>query len=201
MTLARLEVQVLLTRQQVQHIIVADEIPRVPPARQPQQRPLVTDAARMIREMTDRDALAEIRQLRYVLPDVVVDRELAVCGEQQDRRGRELLRDGCDVKHAGWRQFDVVIEIRHPVRVAVDDAGALIETDGTARRAGLAELSKDLVDPGPDRAIVRAIRHLPANTHKSEQDDHSACESASKNHRAVIFDRRCPVVDCHFRCP
>jgi hypothetical protein len=91
MLLARREVEVLLARQQREHVVIGDEVARVAPAGKSEQRPLVADAAGVMDQMADCDALAEVRQFRHVLPDVVVQRQLAVLGEQQDGHGGELL--------------------------------------------------------------------------------------------------------------
>ena len=75
----------------------------------------------------NRDALAEVRQLRNELPHFIVERELAVFGKEQNRRSCDLFRHRCDVKDRVRRELDVMIEVGHAVGAAVHDASALVD--------------------------------------------------------------------------
>jgi hypothetical protein len=137
------EVQVLLSREQLQHVVIGDQVAGITPAREAQQVPLVADSARVVRQVPDGDLLSEVRQLRHVLPDVVVQRQLAVLSEQQDRRAGELLRDRSHVKDGGRGQPDVMIQIGHAVRPAKGNGVPFVHRDSASRRAGFRVVGED----------------------------------------------------------
>ena len=132
--------------QQREHVLVCNEVARVAPAGKAEQRPLVADTAGVIDQMSDRDCLPEVRQFRHVLPDLVVQCQLAVLREQQDRSGRELFRHRRDVEDGGRREAHVVVEIRHAVGAAQHGPAVLIDSHGAAWRAGDGKFLEDLID-------------------------------------------------------
>jgi len=104
-------------------------------AAQHQERHVVAQAAGVMQQMADRRrGLAERRQLGDVLPHVVVEAQLAVGGEQQDRRRGELLRRGADVEHRLRCNRHAALQIGHAVAFGVDDLAVLDHRGGTAGR-------------------------------------------------------------------
>ena len=73
-------------------------------------------------QVADGDRRAVIRHLGDVLPNVIVEREPALEGEERDARGGELLRVGADVVHHRGGVRNVVVQVRHPVPVLIDEA-------------------------------------------------------------------------------
>jgi len=61
------------------------------PAGQQQKIPLIAQAAGMMKQLAERDRAAEIRKFRDVLPDGIVERDLAVLRQHQDCSRGELL--------------------------------------------------------------------------------------------------------------
>ena len=83
-------------------------------------------ARHVVHEVEQRD-IVRARQLRVVLPDLVIDRQLAVLREEQRRGGRELFRDRSDA------------EPRLVVHGGVHIDGATPEASGQKRPAVLYE--------------------------------------------------------------
>jgi hypothetical protein len=146
--LAGAEVQLLLARHDLEHVVVGDEVQRVAPSGQPQQVQLVAEAARVVDEMPQGDGNAEVGQLREVLTDVVVQGQLPVLREQEDRGGRELLRYRGHVERRRGRDAHVVVEVGQAVAPLVDDPPLPDHGQGAARRVGLVDLREELVDGG-----------------------------------------------------
>ena len=69
-------------------VVVGDEVLRVAPAGQAEQRPLVAQAAGVVHHLTQGDALAEVGQFGNVFVDIVVERELALLLQQEDEKRR-----------------------------------------------------------------------------------------------------------------
>ena len=89
---AGIEVERRLARRDAEDVGRRHHVRFPAPARHRQQVPLIAQAARVVRQVPERDGLAEVRHLRDVLPHVVVERQPAVRLEQRDGRRRELLR-------------------------------------------------------------------------------------------------------------
>ena len=102
----------------------------------------------MVDQVADGDGRAEVREFRHVLADVVVQRHLAVTGEEMDGRRRELLGYRRDVEHRRGGEDDVVVEVRHAVCAGVDEAAVAHQSKGATRRRGLVHPFEDLVDLG-----------------------------------------------------
>ena len=136
---ARREMHGRLPREQVEHVPLGDDVPFPAPPRHLQQAPLIANPARVVREMTERDGLAEIGKLRHVAPDVVVPRDATVGDEQPHRQGRELLGHGCDVEDRRGRDRDVVLQVG--IAVALREQNVAAPHDGHGAAGGAA--------PGP----------------------------------------------------
>jgi hypothetical protein len=147
---------------------------------------VVAQTPDVMEQVPDRHALSEIGELRQELADVVVERELAVPREEEDREGGELLADRPDVEDRLGGVGDAKLQVRHAVAARIDDAAVLIDAEGAAgrvapvvfgeegvdfrfrvggRRLGREEGSdEDRGDPENDRKPSRAKSHrfLPA---------------------------------------
>jgi hypothetical protein len=85
------EVKLGLLKQQAGDIIVCDHVVK-PPSGKGKKFPLVPYATCMMKQLADRDHLAEI-VYRKVFAHVVVQRQFSILDEQVDREGRKLLGD------------------------------------------------------------------------------------------------------------
>ena len=142
---AGLEVQRLLAHDHGHDVVVGDEVLRIAPAGQPEQRPLIAKSAGVVQQVTEGDALAEIGQFGNVFVDIVVEGELPLLRKQKDGGGRELLGHGGDVEDGRRGDGDVIVQVGHAVAVLVDDLTILVDAQGAARRIRLVPLREDLV--------------------------------------------------------
>ena len=86
------EVELLLPGQQIDDSLIVVKVSQVHP-RQVHEAQVVTQSARVMNEMPDGHRRAVVRELRNVLPDVVLDRELSVSLQERDAKRDELLGD------------------------------------------------------------------------------------------------------------
>jgi hypothetical protein len=95
------------------------------------------DAAAVVQQLADRDLLALQRELRHVAREIVVERQLLLFDEAQDRRGGELLGDRTDAeqRRAGRRHH--VFGLGEAVALRHHDGRALRDADREADRVGL----------------------------------------------------------------
>src|SRR5262249_40417386 len=98
MLVARLEVEVLLTGDDGHDVVIGDEILRVAPAGEAEKSPLVAEAAGVVYQVADSDALAEIGKLWNVFADIVIEVQLALLSQQEDGGSGKLLGHGSDVE-------------------------------------------------------------------------------------------------------
>ena len=128
-------------------------------------------------EVIDRDRLPEIRHVRQMLVDVVVERELSLLNEHRHGQARELFGHRGDIKQRLRRDRDAMLKIRAAVTVLIDDRAVLDDHDGRAWRIGPIPLGKELVNlrgvPGteiargrqqmnPQRAHRQATGNIPS---------------------------------------
>src|SRR5437660_773040 len=88
----------------------------------------------MREQMADSDVIVTIAPFRDVLLYLIVQRQLAALGCQQNTHRGKRLRDGCDCKNSLRRVGNVELEVRHPVTALVDDGPVAADADGTAWR-------------------------------------------------------------------
>ena len=162
MLVARHEVQRLLAGEDAQHGLVVEGV-LVAPAGEDHQRVDVAQAARVVDEMPYRDRPAVVRQLRHVLPHVVIRAELPLPDGEGRGHGGELLRHRARVEDRVGRDRRVVLEVGHPVAAGVHGAAVLVDAERAAGRVGPVPLREDRVDlrrpgrapaarrPGPGR--------------------------------------------------
>ncbi len=97
----------------------------------------VAESARVVQHVPDGQRSAVIWQLRDVLARLIVERELPVAREQQDRGRRELLRHGPGFEDRVRLDRNVVLEVRHPVRLLEHAPAVLADAHGApGRRRG-----------------------------------------------------------------
>ena len=75
----------------------------------------------MVDQLPDGDRGPKIRELGYVLVNLVVQGQLAVLRKQDDGSVRELLRDRGDVEDGVRPDRHVVIQVGHAVAALVYD--------------------------------------------------------------------------------
>src|SRR4051812_47840296 len=97
-----------------------------------EQAPLVAQAAGVREQVADGDALAEVGYLGEVFPDVVVERQLAVLRQQDERRRGELFGDRTALEHRLLGDRRAILEVGHAIAVRVERLAILGETDRAA---------------------------------------------------------------------
>ena len=112
---AGLEVQRPLAHEHGHDVVIGDEILRIAPARQPQQRPLIANAAGVVEQVAEGDALTEVGQLGNVFVHVVVEGKFSLLRKQEDRSGGELFGHGGHVEDGGGGDGNVVVQIGHSI--------------------------------------------------------------------------------------
>ncbi len=89
-------------------------------ARQFHQCQIVPEPTGVIQQLHNSDFSPIIRQFRDVLAYVVIYGKLALLFEQQDARGRELLRGRANVKHRLRRDRYIFFDVRQSIALRVD---------------------------------------------------------------------------------
>ena len=95
---AGLELQVRYCRERLQGLILGGAVAELKPLR-PEQPFVLGDAAGLVDQLGDGDSGGPLRKFRQVLGQRVVESQLSLVGEQQDRGGSELLGYRADVEH------------------------------------------------------------------------------------------------------
>jgi len=142
------EVEGFLSVDDGEDVVVGDEVLGVAPAGVAEQSPLIAEAASVVHHLAEGDGDAEVLELGNVFVDVVVEGELALCLQEQDGEGGELLGHGGDVEDGLGSDGDVVIEVGHAVAVGVDDLAVFVDAEGAAGGVGAVPLGEELVDLG-----------------------------------------------------
>ena len=130
--LSRREVERALPDHQVDDVAFGDHI-AVTPAREREQMRLLSQTTGVGQEMTDGDRRPEIRKLRHVAADVIVERELALVLEEQDRHRCELLGDRPDVEDRGGGDQRPVLQTGQSVTAPVEGDAILRDQDRATR--------------------------------------------------------------------
>jgi hypothetical protein len=149
------------------------------PTRNRGDAPPIAQAAGVIQHVTDGQRRTVVWQLRQVLANGIVERQLAVAREQQHRGGGELLRHRAGLENRRRCISHAVLEVGHPVR-ALEGIGSLHADAHRASRRRVVPSRHDRVDasvghhrlPCPDRC-------RPANR---ERDDNSESEQCTGAH-------------------
>jgi hypothetical protein len=89
-------------------------------------------------QVANRDRCAVGRNLWNVFPDVIVDRQLPVAGEEQHGDGRELLGHRRHMKDRRRPNWCARLQVRHPITVFVDDGTVPTHAERAAWPFGVA---------------------------------------------------------------
>ena len=146
-------VKVLVAGRKVQRLLAGDDAQDglvvegvlVSPAGEYHQRVDVAQAARVMEELPDRDGPAVYRQLRHVLPYIVVRPEFPLRDGEGGRHGGELLGNRACVEDRVRRDGRVVLEVGDTVPARVGDPAVLVDANRAAGRIGPVPLREDLV--------------------------------------------------------
>ena len=152
---ARLEVERLLMLNEIEDGVQCVDLRSWPHPLEAEQPPLVTEAAGVSEQVPNGDRLPEPGHFRQVLPDIVVEGELAVLRQQHDCRGRELLGHGPAFEYRLRRIGHVVLEIREPIRARKDGLAVLAQTHRAPGRPSAAEAGERAVDLRDDAVWER----------------------------------------------
>src|SRR5688572_22468592 len=109
----------------------------------------------MMQQMTNRDAWPEVGQLRYVFPDIIIDRQLALLCQQHDCRGSELLRYRCNVEDRSWCNRHAVLEVGHAVPTSQDQLVLLHDAHGATWRLRTVVSAKDRINATLQDRLLR----------------------------------------------
>jgi len=129
----------------VEHVLGSDEVV-VSPAGQPEEGPLVAQAAGVVDELANRDRYAEVGHLRDVLADIVVQPEPGFGVQEQGAESGELLGDRGEVEDRARGDRDVLLQVGHAVTPAVDDLAILNDRQRRSRRVRPIPGREELVD-------------------------------------------------------
>src|ERR1700683_1359979 len=104
----------------------------------------------MTKQFVDSDPRAIVRQFGNVCAHVVGERQLAVFSEHQDGGGGELLRNRSSLKHGGWVNCHVVLQIGGAVTTHKRLRPFLLDAHYASRLIGVVTLLEDCVHGAPD---------------------------------------------------
>ena len=180
---ARHEVQRLLARNDAEDGLVVEGV-LIAPAGQDHERVDVAQSARVVDEMPYRDRPAVVRQLRHVLPHIVIRAELALPDGEGRGHGGELLRHRARVEDGIRRNRDVVLEVRDAVPARVGDPPVLVDAERAAGRAGLVPLREHRVDLRRPRR-GRRRRGLGVEETYEDRDERNARRRPRQDARAI----------------
>src|SRR5205085_10180904 len=102
------------------------------PTRHGEEREVIAQSARMREQLSKGDDRTERRHFGYPFLNRIVERELAVDGQQNDAHRRELLGYGCDIESRVRRDGDVVLEVRHAVTLSEHEGAGSRYVGGAA---------------------------------------------------------------------
>ena len=134
----------LLPRHDVEHVRVGVLAGRPRPAGNAFDAAPIAQPAGVAQHVANRQRLAVIGQLGNVLADRIVERELAVAGEQLHRHRGELLRHRSRLEDRVGRVANIVFQIGHAVGLEQHRPPANRDADRASRR-GRCPLREDLV--------------------------------------------------------
>jgi hypothetical protein len=142
---ARVEVQPGLAADQIENVLLGSFV-HLPPPGQTQQRPLVAQAARVVEEVPQGDALRARGHAGHVTRDMISEGKLAGVLEHEHSPRRELLGQRGDVEHRIRHDLRAVLEIGHAVSLCMNDLAVLHHTHRIARQVGIRPVAEERVD-------------------------------------------------------
>ena len=156
------------------------------PARHPARHVRVAlDAGGVCQEVLDRDHVPLGRVAGQVLLDRILERELPVLRQHQDRCGRELLRDRPEPEDHVRLERHAEFQVGHAVRLPEDGASVLDHDDGGAGTVGLKRSLEKRVDGG-GRGCCPGRGGGGRGRGRGEQE----CEHHARGAESGVRDRR-----------
>src|SRR5439155_5402233 len=110
MLLSRIEIEVLLTAEHFQRLLIVDDR-LILSAAQRNKRVVVAKTTGVMNQMPESDSSTIGRKFWDDLADVVIQRKFPTLSEQNNRRRRELLGNRADVKRCIWRNCCIAFQI------------------------------------------------------------------------------------------
>ncbi len=154
---ARREVEILLPAHEVDELRLGEE-PVARPSRQCEKCEVVSQPARVMEQLAQRDRRAERRDLRHPAANPVVERQAAFLREQDNAHRRELLGQRRDVEPRRRRDRRVVLEVGHAVPLGERELSVSHDSDRAPRRRRRAVRREDGVHPSVRRVELRQPR-------------------------------------------
>ncbi len=157
---SRIEIERPLQRRHPQQVLVRQRVLALGiPAERRQSAPFA-DPAHMAQHLANRQRRAVVLQFRQILPHRIVQRNLPLLRQQDQRRRRKLLSHRSTLEHRIRRDRDIALEVRHAVPGGQHHRALLRNAHRASRRVRM-ECGKNLVDLG--RMRTRGIHHRGAN--------------------------------------
>ena len=98
-----------------------------------QQLDVAPEAAGMVHQLAQRNDVGVGGQLGHVAAHAVVERKLAVAGEQQQRESGELLGGGGDVEHGVGVDADAPLDVGEAIAGGMHELAAANDANGASR--------------------------------------------------------------------
>ena len=200
------EVQFLLARDDVQHVLIVGGAAVARPALDRGDRTPVAQAAGVVQQVADRDRGAVIGHFRHDLADVIVQRQLAGMGQHQGRGGGELLGVRSGLEDAVRGEGDAQFQAGHAIGAGGDRLAIARDGDGAAGGCLAVPARKQRVETGERRGISRGragrLRHGGSGQCRSHADERP--RERGPNGRHIYFPlvrpkRSCRAAICFFR--
>src|ERR1044071_963784 len=120
-----------------------------------QQVEVVPEAAGMVQQMPDGDGPGVAGNLREVLLNLIVQRQLAVLGQEHHRKRGELLGHRADIEDGGGSNGELELDARETIALGVREPAVPHHPERTARGTRGGEAAEDRVDPSRGCGIGR----------------------------------------------
>ena len=168
---ARCEVERLLPGHDVHDIRFGNPVLFEAPARKSDQFPLIAQPAGVCQQVADGYRCPVVGNLCDVFPDVIVERQLSVPGEEHHGHGRELLRHRRHMKDRRWPNWRARLQVSHPITVFVDHRTVPTHADRAAGSFGVAPGLEHPIDPRRHIGSSRALLPRRDDLSQQPQDD------------------------------
>ncbi len=132
---------------------------------------VVSQPARMVHQIVDRDRRAVVGHLGDVFPDVIAIRELVLRHEQRDARGGELLGRGADVEERSGGDRHVALEVRPTVAPRVGEDAIAHDAERAAWHVSLVVLLEHRIDAVTRRSAQKRCAALGDRTGGEQQHE------------------------------
>ena len=143
----RCKVERLHAAHQFHHVVLGRNVIAVAPAGQIEQCVALAQAAHVMQQVAHRGvAFLKFRQLRHILANGRLERDLTLPRQMHHGRGRELLGDRSGIERGLRRDGNAVFETRQAVAFRESQLALLSHADGAAWSVGRGVLSQDVID-------------------------------------------------------